>query len=82
MQLSTNQYRQQFLASAQADEVMDQLRLMEVSAAYHTKESYSPSSLDAVTFTDKHFTYICSHPAVKPQEYLANLRLMTKVRSY
>jgi hypothetical protein len=31
---------------------------------------------------DKHLTYLSAHPKVKPQQYMSNLRLQTKIRNY
>lgn len=78
--LSSSQYKQKFLASDVAIDIRNQLRLMEENVSFHTRTSYSPSSEEAITFTDKHLTYISEHSAVKPSEYLANLRLKTRVR--
>lgn len=82
MHLSPAQYKQKFLESELALEVQAQLKSMEDDPMYATVSVYSPSSSEAVSFADKHFLYLCSHPAVKPNEYLANLRLKTKLRSY
>jgi hypothetical protein len=82
MKLSPSQYKQQFLSSELAAEVQAQLDRMEADPNYHTGDSYSSLSEAPVGFAKKHFTYICEHPAVKPQEYLSNLRLKTQVRKY
>ena len=82
MKLSPSQYKQQFLSSELSDEIKKRLELMEEDPNYHTGASVSPVNEDIITFADKHFTYICEHPAVKPLEYLSNLRLKTQVRKY
>jgi len=60
------------------------LRDMVESATYHTESSYSadgdkyPEGI--IPFIDKHMKYLRSHPTTDPQQYLSNLRLMTRVR--
>lgn len=57
---------------------------MAADTGYNTEASYSanadlyPSHLRS--FVDKHMAYLNTHPSVDPQHYLANLRLMTKIR--
>ena len=82
MQISPNQYKQRFILSELAEDIRQQLQTMQADPAYNTQVSYSPSDEDGVTFEAKHFGYISTHPAVKPLEYLSNLRLMTKIRKY
>lgn len=33
-----------------------------------------------IPFVDKHIKYLKQHPNINPQHYLANLRIMTKIR--
>jgi len=82
MPLSPNQYKQQFITSSLAATIKDELEDMEQDAAYYTQTSYSAMQECDVTFTEKHYTYMSTHPSVKPNEYMSNLRLMTKVRTY
>ena len=50
---------------------------------YNTNSSYSANSVahpdNLIPFVDKHMTYICSNPNINPDQYLANLRLLTKL---
>lgn len=80
MRLSPMQYKQQFLVSDIAEEIKQQLALMEESPGYHTRTSYSPSKAEETSFTDTHIEYLSKHPNVKPSEYMSNLRLKTKLR--
>ncbi|HEY1063904.1 MAG TPA: hypothetical protein VGE30_01250 [Candidatus Saccharimonadales bacterium] len=80
MALSPIQYRKAFVLSEAATEVKLQLQEMEDNPQYVTKASYSPSSESDISFSEKHFTYISTHPTVRPHEYMANLRLKTKLR--
>ena len=60
------------------------LRHMETDNAYFTKSMYnSNESLypdHDMSFVEKHMHYLHTHPNVNPQQYLSNLRLMTRVR--
>lgn len=38
------------------------------------------TSVDVVTFREKHLTYLKKHPKVNARNYLANLRTMIKIR--
>ena len=64
--------------------IQQELRAMVASAAYNTGASYSTDtsafSDNLIPFVDKHMRYLISHPSVDTAHYLANLRLMTRVR--
>jgi hypothetical protein len=53
-------------------------------AAYNTKSSYSADAVaypdNLIPFVDKHMSYLNTHPSVDSEQYLANLRLMTRIR--
>lgn len=61
-----------------------ELRVMFEDATYNTESSYSANSEaypnNLIPFVDKHMNYLRAHPATDPHQYLANLRLMTRVR--
>lgn len=60
------------------------LQLMASDTTYNTKPSYSANSElypdNLIPFVDKHLIYLSTHPGIDPQHYIANLRLMTRVR--
>jgi hypothetical protein len=65
-------------------EIEEALRLMEEDSSYNTISSYSANvaHLDhQIPFSEKHLLYLKNHPRLNPEHYLANLRLMMKVRS-
>jgi len=71
-----------FLASEEATSLRAELEKMVTSPLFNTKSTYSPASLDSdLLFVDKHMTYLSKHPTTNPQQYLSNLRLMTRLRS-
>jgi hypothetical protein len=46
---------------------------------YNANETLYPDN--RMPFVEKHMIYLSAHPAVNPTYYLANLRLMTKVKA-
>lgn len=60
------------------------LRSMVNDTAYSTEPSYSTNSGlypdNLIPFVDKHMNYLLHHPATETGHYLANLRLMTRLK--
>lgn len=73
-----------FFDTEESVEFIKSLKLMAADSAYHTKSSYSTNSDlypgNQRSFEDTHIDYMRSHPTTDPNQYLANLRLMTRVR--
>lgn len=65
-------------------EISDALDAMENDSSYNTTSAYSanieryPDNI--MPFKDKHLTYIKSHKITNPNQYISNLKLMTKIR--
>lgn len=61
------------------------LRVMEMDQDFNTEASYSANGVlhadHSISFTDKHLAYLNNNPQVNPTQYLANLRLITRVRN-
>jgi hypothetical protein len=60
------------------------LDLIEQDASFNTGSSYSANT-DAypdhlIPFKAKHMAYLRTHPKTDPEHYLANLRLMMRIR--
>jgi hypothetical protein len=56
---------------------------MEEDELLNTKSSYvndGPDGTRLVTFYEKHSTWIKMHPKISPQNYLANIRTMIRIR--
>lgn len=57
---------------------------MELNTSYNTVSSYGANQTlypdNVMSFTDKHLSYIKSHPNLDPEQYLSNLRLKIKKR--
>ncbi|PIZ62670.1 hypothetical protein COY17_02175 [Candidatus Saccharibacteria bacterium CG_4_10_14_0_2_um_filter_52_9] len=60
------------------------LERIETDTLYNTASSYSANTItysdNLIPFVDKHMNYLNSHPNVNLDQYLANLRLITKIR--
>lgn len=80
MQLSPKQRQQVFLQSKAAIEIREQLLSMESDPAFNTRSTYVPGLKADMSFADKHFAYISTHQYIKPQDYMSNLRLKTRLR--
>jgi len=53
---------------------------MTQSDKYSTRTMYSTSKKDGLTFVDKHMKYMSLYPSLNHQQYVQNLKLMTKIR--
>ncbi len=66
------------------EEVTSELKAMMSDGSYHITPGYSidtetyPDHI--VPFIEAHLNYLKSHHQVDPEHYLANLRLMLKIR--
>jgi len=82
--MATLHKRVNFFESEEGIEVKHALKLMETDSSFHTEPTYSANSGlypdNLIPFTDKHMSYLNSHPNVYPQHYLSNLRLIARVR--
>lgn len=76
--------RTDFFESEEAKEVKQKLQLMVASGLYNTTSSFTTNGFQypdkLMPFIDKHMNYLNSHPKLDSDKYLANLRLMTRIR--
>ena len=82
--MPTAKKRPDLYTSEEGAKIEEALKKMATDIGYSTIDTYSANA-DAhpdhlVSFVDKHMAYLQSHPSVDPDHYLANLRLMTRVR--
>ncbi len=65
-------------------EVLATLRAMEADEKYNTPSRYSSNTAlypnNLITFSALHIAYIRKYPETNPQQYLQNLKMITKVR--
>lgn len=81
--MATLKKRVAFFDSVEGEEIELSLQLMVKDAAFNTKPSYSTNGIYAnnlMPFVDKHMHYLNSHPAINPQHYISNLRLMVRIK--
>ncbi len=82
--MPTNKKKIAFLESEEAVSVKQELLSMAKDMTYNTLSSYSANSDtypdNLIPFVDKHMSYLNTHPSVDTEHYLANLRLMTRIR--
>lgn len=73
-----------FIDSEEGQIFIENLNKMAIDDKYNTDSSYSTNSElypdNLIPFVNKHVDYIRKHPSMDPNQYLANLKLMTKVR--
>lgn len=66
------------------EEIEAALLDMELDNAYNTESVYNPNTIlypnNKMSFKDKHLAYLKSNKATNPEQYLSNLKLMTKIR--
>lgn len=76
--------RTTFADSDLGKESKQKLTQMVVSDMYNTTATYSANKLqypdNLLPFIDKHMNYLASHPLIDPDKYIANIKLMTKLR--
>ncbi len=73
-----------FFETEEGIEFEKTLVVMAKDSSYNTGPSYSANSElypnNLIPFVNKHMDYLRNHPTTDPQHYLANLRLMTRIR--
>lgn len=76
--------RPNFFGTDEAILIEKILKVMQDDDAFNTVSSYSadagkyPDHL--IPFVDKHMSYLQTHPDVNPDQYIANLKLMTRLK--
>ena len=68
----------------EGESIKVKLQAMVGDKIYNTASTYSSNTTlyadNLVSFVEKHMHYLNTHPQLDPRMYLANLRLMTRVR--
>ena len=82
--MATNKRQADFVNSEEGLQIKEELLAMLRNNGYTTESSYSTNGDlypdNQIPFIEKHMHYLTSHPSVDPSHYLANLRLITRVR--
>ena len=77
--MSTSYSSRDFLLSESAAVLRRELQAMVDDPRYNTQLRYSIDTPDGSHFVDKHMKYMSNHLQMNHGQYIANLRLMTKV---
>jgi hypothetical protein len=69
-----------FFESDEGKTLRKELVMMTESKQYKTLSMYSTIDIDGQSFVDKHMRYMSQFPAMNRDQYVSNLKLMTKIR--
>lgn len=69
-----------FFESDEGVQLRSELTLMTKNKLYNTKSIYSTQNKDGVSFIDKHMKYMSLYPYLNRQQYVLNLKLMTRIK--
>jgi hypothetical protein len=76
--------RAAFFDTEEGEKIKQELQQMADSSLYNTEASYSINSSlypdNLIPFVDKHMNYLINHPSLDANKYVANIRLMTRLR--
>lgn len=82
--MATVNRKQDFFETAEGIELKKKLLQIQSSGLYETSSSYSPNTVlyedNQRSFVDKHKDYILKHPHMDPNQYIANLQIITRRR--
>jgi hypothetical protein len=82
--MPTYKKKSSFGSDTEMAEVRLALENMVKDNLYNTAAGFSPNTAlypdNIKPFIDKHMDYLLSHKGLNPQQYISNLRLMTKAR--
>jgi hypothetical protein len=77
-------FRKGFLDSQEGKDIRRIFQLMAHSDSYNTASSYSTDTAqypdNLIPFADRHMNYLNAHPKLEPAHYIANIKLMSRVR--
>lgn len=71
--------KQQFLKSEKAEALRNELLSMVNSPNYNTYVRYSLVESEGSRFVNKHMTYMANHLQMNHNQYVLNIKLMTKI---
>lgn len=82
--MPTIKKRTYFFDTQEGKDFKTELQHMVADRFYSTVTTYSPNTIrypnNLISFVDKHMNYISANPQLDSTMYLANLRLMTRIR--
>lgn len=82
--MATTKRRNDFVNTDEGIAVKQQLLAIAENETYNTGSSYSTDADlypdNQIPFVDKHMNYLINHPQLDAQKYLANVKLMSRIR--
>lgn len=76
--------RKDFLDTEEGKDIKLKLQNMVGDDSYNTAPSYNSNTVlypdNLIPFVDKHMNYLMSHPRLEASQYLANVKLITRLR--
>jgi hypothetical protein len=73
-----------FFTTEEGQAALILLKNMAANESFNTSSSYSANTElypdHQIPFVDKHMCYLRDHPETNPTQYLANLRLMSRIK--
>lgn len=78
--MRTTLSQQKFLDSEAAVQIREQLIKMMEDPKFNTTSTYAATREELLSFVEKHMTYLSDHPKLNPEDYMRNLRLMTRLK--
>jgi hypothetical protein len=76
---------QSFLDSEEGKNIRRVLHSMTLDNSYNTVSNYSSNRIkypdNLIPFIDKHINYLNAHPNLEADQYLANIKLMSLIRT-
>lgn len=76
--------RKQFFETVEGLEIKQALEQMVADSKFNTLPSYSANAAlypdNLMPFVDRHMNYIMCHPRLEAKKYLANVKLVTRLR--
>ena len=77
-------FKAQALSPVEEAEVLQLLEQMEDDKAYNTESHYAVDTIkypdNKIRFSQKHMEHLRKFPAINPEQYISNLKLMTRTR--
>lgn len=71
-----------FFVTDAGNKAKQDLEAMEQNDSFNTPDCYTANTIrypkNNMSFTEKHMDYLKNHPNTNPDQYIANLRLITR----
>ncbi|HSW85324.1 MAG TPA: hypothetical protein VLF79_01765 [Candidatus Saccharimonadales bacterium] len=76
--------KRDFINSDEGKAIKQALQVLADDSSYNTRSSYHPNVVlyadNQIDFVDRHLEYLKVHPQLDAWKYIANIKLMTRIR--